>query len=164
MNYHPVNFAAPTGNAHDFDFLHGAWRIDNKRLKRRWVGSDDWESFEGFSRCQPYMDGSANVEQLDVPALDFSGLSLRVFDRTTRRWAVHWIDSRLGTLLPPLHGGFMGDHGVFVGRDEDAGQPVTVQFFWTRLDADNVRWSQAFSRDGIVWETNWIMKLRRVSP
>jgi hypothetical protein len=57
----------------------------------------------------------------------------------------------------------MGDHGVFVGRDEDAGQPVTVQFFWTRLDADNVRWSQAFSRDGIVWETNWIMKLRRVS-
>jgi hypothetical protein len=161
MNHHAVNFAAPSGHPHDFDFLHGDWRIDNRRLRRRWVGADDWESFEGFSRCAPYLGGGANIEQLDLPALGFSGLSLRLFDPMSHRWAIHWVDTEHGALFPPLHGGFVGDHGAFVGRSQDEGVPVTVQFFWTRLDTDNARWSQAFSRDGIVWETNWIMRLTR---
>src|SRR5688572_13516299 len=32
-----------TGDIHDFDFLDGAWKVDNRRLKQRGVGSDDWD-------------------------------------------------------------------------------------------------------------------------
>lgn len=161
MNYHAVNFAAPQGGIHDFDFLHGDWRIDNKRLKRHWAGGDDWENFESYSHCQPYLGGGANIEQMTVPSRNVSGLMLRCFDSVTRRWVLYAIDSLNGMLPPPLYGGFLGDHGVFIGRCTDDGLPVTVQIFWTRLDADNARWSQAFSRDGIIWETNWVMRLSR---
>ncbi|HEY4202974.1 MAG TPA: DUF1579 domain-containing protein [Devosiaceae bacterium] len=164
MNYHAVNFAAPTGDPHDFDFLHGDWVVTNRRLKQRWTGCTDWEVFTGYSHCTPYLGGGANVEEMDVPSHGFSGLSMRLYDHESRRWAIYWINSRQGTLFPPVHGGFMGDHGVFVGRDEDRGEAVTVQFFWTRLDARNARWSQAFSRDGIIWETNWIMEFKRLAP
>src|SRR5262245_39278607 len=34
-----------TGDIHDFDFIAGAWTLQNRRLKRRLVGSNDWEEF-----------------------------------------------------------------------------------------------------------------------
>jgi len=161
MNYHPTDFAAPTGAVHDFDFLHGDWIVSNRRLKRRFAGCEDWDEFEASFRCEPRLGGGANIDEMQVPDRGFSGMSLRLFDLAARRWAIYWVSSQQGTLFPPVQGGFIGDHGVFVGRDVDGGQPVNVQFFWTRLGPDAARWSQAFSRDGIVWETNWIMNFRR---
>jgi hypothetical protein len=66
-------------------------------------------------------------------------------------------------LCPPVHGGFRGDHGVFFGTDEDEGEMVQVRFFWSKLGPDAARWQQAFSRDGLIWETNWIMEFSRQS-
>ena len=161
MNYHPTDFAAPTGTVHDFDFLHGDWIVSNRRLRERFAGSRDWDEFEAKFHCEPRLDGVANIDQMDAPSRGFSGMTLRLFDRASRRWAIYWISSQQGTLFPPVQGGFIGDHGVFVGRDTDGGAPVNVQFFWTRLSPDAARWSQAFSRDGILWETNWVMNFRR---
>lgn len=161
MNYHPTDFAAPTGTVHDFDFLHGDWIVSNRRLRERFAGSRDWDEFEARFHCEPRLDGVANIDQMDAPSRGFSGMTLRLFDRASRRWAIYWISSQQGTLFPPVQGGFIGDHGVFVGRDTDGGAPVNVQFFWTRLSPDAARWSQAFSRDGILWETNWVMNFRR---
>jgi len=161
VNYHPTDFAAPTGTVHDFDFLHGDWIVSNRRLRERFAGSRDWDEFEAKFHCEPRLDGVANIDQMDAPSRGFSGMTLRLFDRASRRWAIYWISSQQGTLFPPVQGGFIGDHGVFVGRDTDGGAPVNVQFFWTRLSPDAARWSQAFSRDGILWETNWVMNFRR---
>lgn len=161
MNYHPTNFASPNGTASDFDFLHGDWTVTNRRLRERFANSQDWDEFEASFRCEPRLGGVANIDQMDVPDRGFSGMTLRLYDVAARRWAIYWISSQQGTLFPPVQGGFIGDHGVFVGRDTDEGVPVNVQFFWTRLGPDAARWSQAFSRDGIVWETNWIMNFKR---
>lgn len=161
MNYHPTDFAAPTGSVSDFDFLHGDWVVHNRRLRRRFDDCQDWEEFEATCHCEPRLAGAVNVDELAAPARGFSGLSLRLFDFASRRWSIYWVSGGQGVLFPPVQGGFIGDHGVFIGRDVDGGVPVNVQFFWTRLADDAARWSQAFSRDGIVWETNWVMNFRR---
>ncbi|HEU4732807.1 MAG TPA: hypothetical protein VFT22_33155, partial [Kofleriaceae bacterium] len=36
---------ARTGDVHDFDFIAGAWTLQNRRLKARWAGSHDWDEF-----------------------------------------------------------------------------------------------------------------------
>jgi hypothetical protein len=152
----------PTGSVHDFDFLIGDWSVANRRLKHRWVGSDDWDEFPGTSRCEPRLGGAANVDQIDFPTRGFSGLTLRSFDPERRTWSIWWINSRNGLLLPPQIGGFDGDRGEFYGDDTDDGRSIDVRFLWTRLGADAARWEQAFSRDGgLLWETNWVMELRR---
>jgi hypothetical protein len=38
---------------HDFDFLHGSWRIHNRRLRQPLTGSTEWYEFEGSSIERP---------------------------------------------------------------------------------------------------------------
>ncbi|MDB5537065.1 MAG: Tat (twin-arginine translocation) pathway signal sequence domain protein, partial [Devosia sp.] len=33
------------GQVSDFDFLLGNWTVENRRLKQRHVGSDEWDIF-----------------------------------------------------------------------------------------------------------------------
>ena len=42
----PASASAPGPGMHDFDFLHGHWRVHNRRLRQRLRGSNDWESFD----------------------------------------------------------------------------------------------------------------------
>ena len=151
---------APTGDIHDFDFLFGNWAVTNRRLKQRWVGSDDWDVFTGVERCEPRLGGAANIDEINCPTRGFSGMTIRLFDRALRRWSIYWVNSGGATLFPPVHGGFAGDRGLFFGEDEDDG-PVRVRFLWEKQGPIHARWSQAFSRDGAAWETNWIMEFTR---
>ena len=156
------------GHLTDFDFLTGSWDVSHRRLVERWVGSDDWDCFDGTSWCEPRLDGIANVEQVDCPTRGFSGLTLRLFDRATEQWSISWVNSGAGRLEPPVVGGFgsSGDGlerrvGIFEGDDTDAGRPIRVRFVWTVIDADHAHWEQAFSTDGDEWETNWSMDFTR---
>lgn len=151
----------PTGDIHDFDFLFGNWSVVNRRLKRRWAQSDDWDVFNGVQRCEPHLGGAANIDEISCPTRGFSGMTIRLFDRAARRWSIYWVNSNGATLFPPVHGGFAGDLGLFVGTDEDGGQTVRVKFMWEKQGPVHARWSQAFSRDGKAWETNWTMDFTR---
>lgn len=153
----------PTGAIDDFNFLHGDWEVKNRRLVTRWVGSDTWDEFPGQSRVRPHLGTGANTDEIVFPTKGFSGLTLRLFDIAKSQWAIYWVNSNCGVLCPPVHGGFRGDHGVFFGTDEDEGEMVQVRFFWSKLGPDAARWQQAFSRDGLIWETNWIMEFSRQS-
>ena len=147
----------------DFDFLHGRWSVQNRRLTTRLQGADDWLAFPGTSVCEPRLSTGANIDQIDFPTLGFSGLTLRLFDVAARRWSIYWINSRSGTLQPPVHGGFVGDVGTFMGVDDDEGRAVEVRFTWHRLGPERARWEQAFRIAGVEtpWETNWVMEFRR---
>lgn len=154
------------GTPHDFDFLTGSWRVTHRRLRHRWVGSDDWDEFEGSSWCEPRLGGLANVDQVDCPSRGFSGLTLRVFEPSTSQWSIWWVNSSAGRLEPPVVGGFGGAAGPgtighFEGPDTDDDRPITVRFTWSVIDADRARWQQAFSSDGSTWETNWTMDFVR---
>lgn len=160
---HIAEAGSPTGDIHDFNFLFGNWSVRNRRLKQRGVGSNDWEEFLGISRCEPKLGHAANIDEICFPALEWSGLTVRLFDRATRRWSIYWINSQGAKLFPPVEGGFAGDRGEFLGSDEDNGRPVEVKFVWEKLGPVRARWSQSFSEDGENWETNWIMDFTRMA-
>ncbi|MGN6106279.1 MAG: hypothetical protein ACTHU0_14315 [Kofleriaceae bacterium] len=160
-----VYTTARTGDAHDFDFLFGAWTGKQRRLKARGVGSNEWDEFPSVLCSTPYLGGIANAEEVAFPTKGWSGLTLRTFDTEKRQWSIYWINSRTGTLFPPQIGGFDGDHGEFYGEDLDDGRPVKVVFQWTKLGPDHAHWEQAFSSDdGQTWEVNWTAEFTRAAP
>lgn len=153
--------AVPVATVHDFDFLAGSWSVMNHRLKRRLVGSEDWDHFPARHHCEQHLGGIVNVDELVCPTRGFSGMSVRTFDIERRHWAIYWINNQSGVLFPPVYGGFTGNRGEFYGEDVDEGRPVQVKYLWTRFSPDLARWEQAFSLDGETWETNWVMEFAR---
>jgi hypothetical protein len=152
----------PTGDIHDFDFFVGEWNSVNRRLKKRWVGSDDWDVFPNTVRCESRMGGVVNIDDVVFPTKGWSGMTIRTFSLEKRQWSLYWINSRTGELFPPVVGGFTADYGEFFGDDTDEGRPIKVVFRWTRLGPDAAHWEQAFSLDGKQWETNWMVEHKRV--
>jgi hypothetical protein len=160
-----VNAPAHHGDARDFDFLFGAWRIHNRRLVDRLAGAAEWQSFEARCEARALPGGIGNVDSFEPTGWrdGYSGATIRLFDPQARQWSIYWVDNASGILQPPVVGGFDGGPvGIFEGPDTLRGMHVDVRFTWTRIDSARARWEQAFSGDGGVrWETNWTMDLRR---
>lgn len=164
----PVAAPAPLRDGrHDFDFLHGTWRIHNRRLRTPLSGSSDWIEFEGRSVERPLWNGQANLEEYEATLPDgtpIHGLALRLYDPQSRRWTIHWSNSAKGTLDPPMTGTFRDGVGEFLSHEDYNGRMILVRFHWTNPAPGVARWEQAFSADaGRTWETNWIMEFSRVA-
>ena len=144
--------------ARDFDFLMGRWRVHNRRLKERLVGSCEWIEFEATNEARLLPAGLGNEDEYRTGwGGGFVGVTFRLYDPEARTWSLFWADSRRGVLDPPVVGRFRGDVGVFEGEDRHEGTPVRVRFTWTKTDPAAPRWEQAFSTDGgATWETNWV--------
>ena len=148
---------------HDFDFFHGTWRVEHRRLRERLAGCDEWLTLEGMAYVRPVLGGLGNIDSLTLDGDDFEGVTLRLFDLEEGIWRIHWADTRRGRLDPPLAGRFHDRVGEFYGDDVHDHRPVKVRFIWRDLDANHASWEQAFSPDGgQTWETNWVMKFTRV--
>ena len=160
----PATVTTHTGDAHDFDYFVGGWTTQQRRLKARGVGSNDWEEFPATLCMRLYLDGIATVDELFLPTKGWAGLTLRTFDARKRQWSIYWVSSKTGILSTPVVGGFEGDRGEFYGDDEDDGRPVGVRFAWTKIDHDHAHWEQAFSYDGKIWEVNWTADFVRADP
>lgn len=150
--------------AHDFDFLMGKWSVKHRRLRTRLTGDTHWESFAGSCEAFPILGGVGNVDDnvLELPGGTYTAASIRVFDPSRNLWSIWWIDSRTGTIAPPVRGSFQSRTGTFYGDDELRGKPVRARFIWSDITERSAQWQQAFSNDsGISWETNWFMEFLR---
>lgn len=146
----------------DFDFLHGTWTGANRKIEEPLTGSDSWVEFPSSLVVQSLFGGAGNIDEVTFPTLGRRGATLRLHDRESGQWSIHWADSRTGRLDPPVVGGFVGDRGDFYGEDTLRGRPIRVQFTWYRLTPDTARWEQRFSPDdGATWELNWVMDFTR---
>jgi hypothetical protein len=146
----------------DFDFQTGRWRVRNSRLARRLEGCTEWQEFDAECAAHALPGGMGNIDYFDCARFydgkPLHGVTLRLFDPTTRLWSIHWADDRSHQLQPPVIGRFVDGRGVFVGDDTFAGRPIRVRFIWTVDGRDAARWEQAFSTDGEkTWEANWRM-------
>ena len=56
------------GAAGDFNFLAGEWRIRHRRLK----ADATWDEFDGEATCWTILGGTGSLEELRIPARDFS--------------------------------------------------------------------------------------------
>jgi hypothetical protein len=149
----------------DFDFLAGHWRITQRRLKTRWVGSADWEHFEGESSCWTTLGGLGSIEELRLTATEFRGLGIRLLDTQRGLWCDYWASSGSGLISPtPMLGGFDQGVGTFIATDDHDGEmAIHSRGVWDRITPTSCRWQQAFSRDGgRSWEDNWFMDWVRV--
>jgi hypothetical protein len=160
-----TNASTTNDGSHDFDFYFGRWRICNERLRQRLAGCDDWETFDATQQCRPILGGLGNIDDFVTEWRDgFIGMTLRLFNPTTRQWSIYWASNRDGVLEPPVVGAFENGVGRFFGRDQHEGRPVLVRFVWSEITADSARWEQAFSTDdGHSWEINWIMRMARIA-
>jgi hypothetical protein len=164
--------AANNDGSRDFDFWIGRWKIRNKRLVKRLVGSKDWETFDAIGHARTLPAGIGNYD--DFVPVDwrpgFVGMSLRLFSRQSHQWSIYWLDnvaagldSDTGCLTPPVVGRFKDGIGVFVGPDLYEGKPIIVKYVWSEISPSTARWHQEFSGDdGRTWETNWIMEHSRL--
>lgn len=154
-----VSTSTATGKAGDFDFLSGNWDIKHQQLKDK-----KWDRFEGSATVVGILGGIASVEELRIPARNFSGMGLRILDVERKLWADYWCNGKNGLLNPASWGSFTDGVGIWESNDVEDAKPTRVRGVWDQITASSCRWYQTVSRDdGITWEENWIMDWQRVS-
>jgi hypothetical protein len=157
--------ATPRDGQHDFDFEIGTWRTHLKRLAHPLSGSSEWLEYEGVTTVRKVWNGRANLVELtaDGPDGHFEGLNLRLYNPRSRQWSLNFANSSDGTLGQPTIGGFIDGRGEFYDQEDFNGRAIFVRFVITPLDADTIRFEQAFSDDGgKTWEINWVATDTRV--
>jgi hypothetical protein len=150
---------APRDGQHDFDFEIGTWKTHLKRLVHPLSGSTQWTEYEGITTVRKVWNGRANLVELvaDGPAGHFEGLNLRLYDPQSRQWSLNFANAASGTLGQPTIGEFRNGRGEFHDQEAFNGRAILVRFVVLPIDANTVRFEQAFSEDGgRTWETNWI--------
>lgn len=149
----------PRDGQHDFDFEIGTWRTHLKRLVHPLSQSDEWVEYEGVTTVRKVWNGRANLVELtaDGPSGHFEGLNLRLYNPRSRQWSLNFASSGGGTLGQPTIGGFIDGRGEFYDQEDFEGRAIFVRFVIIPLDADTIRFEQAFSDDGgKTWEINWV--------
>lgn len=156
----PLPAAPSPGKPGDFDFLSGEWRIRHWQPK---AGSDDWIEFQGEATVYGILAGVGSVEELRIPARNFSGLGLRLLDVEKQAWSDHWVNAKSGVMtVPGMPGSFENGAGIFVADDTEDGKPVKYAGIWDLITKKSCRWRQAASKDGgKTWTQSWIMDWRR---
>lgn len=155
-----------SGPQHDFDFFLGSWRVQHRRLKKRLANNDEWEEFEGSTRCESILGGLANFNDSvsTRSGRTYRGLGLRAYDAKSNTWADWWLDgSNPARIDAPGVGRFDKGVGTFLSDEDFEGRPVKVRGIFTSIRPGLAQWEQAFSPDeGRMWETNWVMRYTRI--
>ncbi|MDB6163848.1 MAG: hypothetical protein JWL98_1280 [Xanthomonadaceae bacterium] len=155
---------------HDFDFEIGTWKTHLKRLLHPLSGarlseSSEWVEYEGTTAVRKVWKGRANLVELiaDGPAGHFEGLNLRLYNPQSRQWSLNFANAATGSLGQPTIGEFRNGRGEFYDQEDFNGRAVLVRFLIMPVDANTIRFEQAFSDDGgKTWEVNWIATDTRV--
>lgn len=156
----PMPGKPPPGKPGEFDFLTGEWRIQHWR---RAAPDSPWDRFEGEATCWSILGGVGSVEELRIPARQFSGMGLRLLDVTQRTWSDFWVNAKSGVLATPgQSGGFERGVGLFWSDDEDNGRKTSWAGLWDQITPRSCRWRQVSSADGgKSWVHHWVMHWRR---
>jgi hypothetical protein len=169
----PQSAAAQRDGQHDFDFELGTWKIHLKRLVHPLTGLNTWVEFDGTSVTRKVWDGSAQLEEFETDATPekgnngghIEGLTLRLYNPTSRQWSLYWGTSKSGALaLPATVGEFKDGRGEFYDQEPFNGRMIFVRFVWSGITPNSAHFEQSFSDDGgKSWEVNWITDQTRVS-
>lgn len=156
-----------SSSQHDFDFLPGKWKVDNRKLKKRLAGNNDWDEFESELHMRKALNGFGNVENYyaHFDGNAFEGMAIRLFNSQTKLWTIYWIDSNGCSMDEhPVTGSFENKVGKFYATDHFNGDPIIMLYQWDATDPEHPEWSQAFSPDNDqTWEWNWEMILTRIA-
>ncbi|MCL6099592.1 MAG: hypothetical protein M1391_13565 [Bacteroidetes bacterium] len=155
-----------TSSKDDFDFLVGTWKIHNRKLNTRLNDCTEWTEFDATGKMRKILKGIGNIDDF-VTTLDgkpFEGMTLRLFNPSTKLWTIYWADCNSGVMQVPVVGSFEKNIGKFYAKDTFNGKEILVMFLWDKTNPETPKWSQAFSTDeGKTWEWNWYMYFENVN-
>jgi hypothetical protein len=124
----------------DFDFLHGDWRILNRKLENPLAEDPgEWLEFEATMETRPILGGLGCIDTYSAPDFPgrpgFHGFGLRLFDPNEKVWRIWWASTvGDGHLDPP------------------------------DITSVSAVWEQSFSfDDGATWDANWTTRHARVA-
>jgi hypothetical protein len=152
--------------SHDFDFEIGTWKTHVSRLVKPLTGSTTWVELEGTSVVRRLLGGQANLVELDISGSSgrIQGLSLRLYEPTSRQWTIRFASAADGELGLPTIGTFRNGRGEFYNEETFGGRAILVRNVWSEISAERCRFEQAFSDDGgKTWEVNWIAVDTRIA-
>lgn len=152
--------------AHDFDPLLGNFTFHLRRMLHPLTDSPEWGELTGTGACYKVWDGRAQLDTIEVDGASshIEGLTLRLYDPSSRQWRLYWANSRVGRLDPPQIGAFRDGHGDFYTTDSINGKTILIRYDWSRMSSGTPHFEQAFSPDGgRTWEVNWITDQTRTS-
>jgi hypothetical protein len=159
--------ASAAGSVRDFDWFVGTWRVEHRRLRQRFAGSQDWETFHGTTTCQALLGGAVNLNESQGRRESgaFRGMGLRAYDAKTDHWCDWYLSASDPTNLgAPGIGRFEGKVGTFLSEEEIGGIATQVRGRFTSISPGEATWEQAMSPDGgASWETNWVMRYLRAA-
>ncbi|MEO8763841.1 MAG: hypothetical protein ABI416_06125 [Ginsengibacter sp.] len=158
--------ASPGSAKSDFDFLKGRWTVKNRKLKTRLNNCNEWIAFDATNEDYSALNGLGNIDHFKTSfdEIPFEGLTIRLFNPSTRLWSIYWADSNSGKLAVPQAGSFEKNIGYFYSKDIFNDKEIIVVFKWDKTDVANPLWSQAFSSDqGKTWEWNWHMNMHSIT-
>jgi hypothetical protein len=153
-----------TSSKNDFDFFEGRWSLYNRKLKSRLSNCIEWMEFESTQEMYRVLNGTGNIDNFlaTFDGQPFEGMTVRLFNPTTKLWSIYWADSNEGKLDPPVLGSFENKVGHFFTKDIFNNKDIIVAFQWDARDENNPVWRQAFSDDrGKTWEWNWFMFMKK---
>ena len=151
--------------SHDFDFEIGLWRTHIHRLIHPLTGSTRWTDYVGTSDVRKIWRGKANMVELEVngPAGNIEGLSLRLYDPQSHQWSLNFANSSGGELGVPTVGEFRNGIGTFYDWERIGNRMILVRNVWSNITPNSGRFEQSFSDDGgKTWEVNWIATDTRI--
>lgn len=159
----PAQAPAPLPGGGDFAFLAGNWRIANRHRRRRETGEIWWDEFPGEASVHSLLGGNASTEELRIPARNFGGLGVRLYDAERRAWKDSWVDGQQRVVGDPTYGTFENGAGTFIADDTQDGRPIKSRGIWDRITPTSCRWYSSLSRDGgATWEDQWTMAWTRI--
>src|SRR6266550_9077350 len=87
--------AAKQNDLHDFDFLHGDWRVHHRYLRVK-KDAREWLNADGTASHLEVMDGRANLEEytINAPSGTYQAVALRSYDPKISQWSIWWLDGR----------------------------------------------------------------------
>lgn len=150
--------------ARGWDFLQGKWKVKNRRLREKFVGSHQWDEFGSTLNNWQVLGGRGNVSDIWFDGPDaHATLGLRVYNDEKKEWLYWNVDGRAPTdMSPAMRGSFLPGTKTFLVSYPLHGKQIQVRSQWILTNPAAPRCEQAESADdGKTWETNWVSELTR---
>jgi hypothetical protein len=150
MSEQPVPCTSP--EARQFDFWIGEWDLtwDNKGKKDK--GTNTITAEYGGCVIQEKFDGK--------PGMEFTGMSVSIFDKRDKKWKQAWVDDQGGYF--DLVGEFKDGEMHLIHQQPQKGPKVLNRMRFFNIKTDSLDWGWEKSTDsGETWTVMWEVYYQR---
>jgi len=157
---------ARAGGPTDFDFNLGSWKSRVHRVMNPLAATPKPIDLAGTVEVRKLWDGGVLEEiEADGPLGHWEGLTLFLYNPTTRQWSQFFSNSNSGVLgQPPTVGEFKAGRGELYATDTLDGRAVLLRSVWSQLKPDSHRYEEHVSDDGgKTWKPAFLVDLTRAA-